>query len=280
MKKLLIIALLALAVMLTMVACNTGDDPANDDTSTDSVAAESSFETDSENGTDESAETQSDSESVTDSETETETETESETETEDPYAPTEFYSADWLVGMDNINPNEGTNEPVLDPTGTYVTITPLTNDYYYYPLGSYFDGDRYVSIKYRTDNADGMSMQIYIGSDTIHNDNDMLKLPVEADGEWHLAVFDAMLVNDQEIDITGQTGTPGYYDGSFVSFFRFDPLDCDYILNDEGMAWKDENDVWVRWDKPEGAYIDVEYIAFFDSMEKAYLYEGFEVPEE
>ncbi len=189
-----------------------------------------------------------------------------ETEPVDPNGPTNIFYAQDLTTYTGAS-TLGT--PVLNDG--YLTITPEDGDPYYNPFSN-VKGDRFVAIKYRTDNAEGMAIQIYMGSTTLQSDNDMLKQPILDDGEWHLAIFDASIIDGQTSDLTGASTAPGSYDGSTVAFFRFDPMECEYQLDENGLPYK-ENNTWVRYPKPEGAYIDIAYIAFFDTAEKAERWE-------
>ncbi len=287
MKKILLVSLLLLALVFSIVACQN-DEPAADTTVAETTAAEepTAAPTEAEETTAAEEPTEAPATTAT-PETTQEPETtkkpieekptepeETEPETEpDPNAPAAFFDAD---ALNNLTGATQIDSIVLSEDGKYITITPSASDPHYYPLGNpaNITGSRYVAIKYRTANAEGTSLQIYIGTGTLDNDNDMLKQPIIGDGEWHVAIFDAMLVNGQAGDLTGVQGEPGSYDGSTVTFFRLDAMECDYILDNNGQAQKDEAGVWMRNPLPEGAYIDIEYVAFFDSVDKAMLYES------
>ncbi len=180
----------------------------------------------------------------------------------DPDAPVAMYGAD---ALNNLTGAAQIDFIVLSEDGKYVTITPSASDPYYYPMGApaNITGARYVAIKYRSPNAEGTAVQLYIGSTGTGpaDDTSMLRKSINADGKWHLAIFDTQSLIDA-----------GIYDGSTVSYFRFDPLECDYILDENGMAQKDDTGNWLRYPMPEDAYIDVQYIAFFNSAEAAKAY--------
>ncbi len=202
--------------------------------------------------------------------------TEEETTAPDPNVPVLLITPEDLVAGQGKNDMDA---PVLSEDGSYVTITPTGNDSYCYPYGNpaYLTGSRYIAIKYRSTIADGMNMQVYMGSGSIASDNDMIETPIIADGEWHLIILDAMLIDGQTSDMTGggTAGAPaGSYDGENVAFLRFDPMNCAYKLDENGKPYKlEDGSNWVRYDKPEGAYIDVAYLAFFSTTEGAMAYE-------
>ncbi len=198
----------------------------------------------------------------------------------DPNQPTLIFTPEDLFTTTGHYDLDDGNGIVLSEDGSYITYTPSGSDPYYSPFGSspYLDGDRYIVVKYRTNNAPNATMQIYIGDGALDNDNDMVRSEIITDGEWHLAIFDAMKVNEQLVDeITLQEGSAGSYDGSTVAFFRFDMLDMNYILDETGHAYQVTNEsgqkIWAREPMGEGAYIDVAYVAFFSTEEGAKVYE-------
>ncbi len=177
------------------------------------------------------------------------------TEPVDPDAPLSMFDANAL----NSNTDGVTSITSFELIDNYLRITPATSDPNYYPLrGAEVVGGRFVAIKYRTPNADGTAVQFYLGSTgaSPSDDTSMLRLSTIADGQWHVAIFDTQSLIDA-----------GIYDGSTVAYFRFDPLECDYILDENGQPQKDPEKGWLRYDMPEGAYIDVQYVAFFNSAE-------------
>ncbi len=288
MKKHLLIALLAVALASTAVACGKDDTkkPAETPAVSDS-SAESTLDTEPDTAPQESetdpvtpavsetvpeeSETIPETEPTPESETDKppvtppETnppppDTDKETETEkpvDPNAPVAVFDADALNILDAPSGIES-----MTRTDNYLTILPSTADPHYTPI-RYEDGARFIAVKYRAANAEGMSIQIYPGSvsEAPSDDSNSLRTPAIDDGAWHLAIFDTATID------------PSLYDGSYMSYLRFDPLDCDYILNDAGEPYK-EGSTWVRYPKPDGATIDVQYIAFFHTEEAALLYDA------
>ncbi len=305
MKKLLLIALLTVAMVFTLVAC-TEEKPPEETTgettgvtsgeSADETAAETPADTDPVDETDPPVEetdppieeteppveeTDPPAKETDPPAKETDPPVEEtdppETEAPDPNQPT------LLITADALTPGQGywdMEAPILSEDGSYITITPSGNDPYYNPLGNpaYLEGDRYLVVKYRTDKGQDTSLQIYAGSGSLASDNDMLKTDIVSDGEWHLAIFDLMLIDGQTSDLTGASTAAGYYDGSTVAFLRLDAMEVNYILNDEGKPYKvpapdGTTEIWARYDMPTDAYIDIAYLAFFSTEEGAMVYE-------
>ena len=280
MKKLLFVALLMLALVFTVVACEHTDQP--DVTTDGETTVEPTVTTDEPDTTAEPVppETQT---PVTTQEpdttkepdttvddppatqapvTTTEPDTTAEPETEDPMAPVNVFEAADITTIVGGDPNNLTQDCV-SLEGDYLHIVPIGADPYWYPFAN-VDGARYVAIRYRTDATDA-DIQMYIGSTGTapSNDDSMLRQPVVADSEWHLAVFDTQSIIDK-----------GLYNGSTVSYFRFDPLEAGYMLDENGEPYYIEGtQTFARYSLPEGCSIDVEYIAFFHSEEAAALYD-------
>ena len=145
----------------------------------------------------------------------------------------------------------------------YVTFTPTGNDPYFQPVSSIDVPVKYVVIGYRTETAANTNVQFFMGSNGTSptDDSSMLEAAVTADGQWHALSFDVQPLIDNNA-----------YNGTKATFFRFDPLESGYVLNDEGEPYKDETGRWVKQPIPEGASIDVRFIAFFETEE---LYNGF-----
>ncbi len=179
-----------------------------------------------------------------------------------PYDPVFMVDAEGLVPDFSVDSTQHITS--AEQVENHVHIVPTIGDPYYVPFGQ-ITGGRYVAIKYRTDNAEGMALQFYMASTGAGpvDDSTMMRAPIEGDGEWHVALFDTQPLMDA-----------GHYDGSYVSYFRFDPMDCEYKLDETGEPYQDENDLWVRHEMPVGAYIDIEYIAFFESEEHYTMYEN------
>ncbi len=281
MKKQFLIALLAVALASTMVACGDKENPdeTQGDTTPESIVStepESGDETDPAESETETPDTDApDTEApetdppVTETEApetdppkidpppETDPPETDPPETEDPNMPIGIYEGEALLdpegkaSIQSITVNDG-----------FVTIIPATSDPNYYPFRN-IDGGRYITVKYRAFNAEGMSIQIYPGSmgEGPSNDDNSLRTPAIDDGNWHLAVFDTVTIDSM------------LYDGEYLSYLRFDPLDCDYILDENGQPYK-ENGAYVRYPLPVGASIDIAYIGIFHTEEAAYAYDS------
>ena len=147
---------------------------------------------------------------------------------------------------------------------SFLHVIPGNSDPYYYPFAS-VQGARYVAIRYRTADATNAHIQFFLASSGSgpSDDSSMLSQPVLTDGEWHLAIFDTQSLIDA-----------GIYNGSYVSYFRFDPLEAGYKLDANGNPYKPDGLVYARYDLPADCSIDVSYIGFFHSVEAAELYDA------
>ena len=257
MKKLLLIAILMLALVITAVACTeTPDEPG---TSAEDVTT---VETPTEAPTaepDDPTEAPTDKpEDPTDAPTDKpETPTEEQT-TADPMEPVNVFDAEALNTLTGANEVEAT-----EVVNGYLHIVPKGPDPYWYPFAN-VKGARYVVIRYRTADAVGADVQLYIGSHGTApiDDGSMLRQPAIVDGEWHLAIFDTQSLIDA-----------GIYNGQHVSFFRLDPIEAGYKLDENGQPYKPDGLAYARYELPEGCSVDVSYVAFFHSIEAAEAYE-------
>ena len=190
-----------------------------------------------------------------------------EPETADPMEPVNVFDAEDIQTVTGGDPSNMTQDCLTLEDG-YVHVVPIGPDPYWYPFAG-VDGARYVAIRYRTD-ATGADIQMYIASTGSgpSNDSSMLRQPVIADSEWHVAIFDTQSLIDA-----------GIYDGSYVSYFRFDPLEAGYMLNENGEPYYLEGtQTFARYDLPEGCMIDVAYIGFFHSEEAVAKYDFEQYP--
>lgn len=139
----------------------------------------------------------------------------------------------------------------ITDNGDHVTLDPTGEDPYYYPAYE-FPGGRYIIIKYRTATCDGVYMQVYLASSGTgpQDDSTMLQGTLVGDGSWQYLVIDTLPLIKA-----------GKYDGQFVSYLRFDPLDPGYRLDANGNILTDGTNK-LRNVLPEDAAIDVAYIAF------------------
>ena len=146
----------------------------------------------------------------------------------------------------------------------YCVITPTSKDPYFFPMAELNMPARYAVIGYRSSTAANTTIQFFMGSTGTapKDDTTMLETAVVADGEWHAHAFDLQELVDR-----------GVYNGTKSTFFRFDPLEAGYVLNENGEPYK-EGDVWVKNPIPDGASIDIRFIAFFETEEQ---YQGFDM---
>ncbi len=276
MKKYLILLALALALIISCVAC-TGDDPVETTPDTTADAPIPDTPAESEDETEPSKVT--DPIDVTEPETPKASEPEETTKapeptkepdtTEKPEDPTEppvtepvdptvpigiYYPADLDESLGDCS-----NIASMVIINDYLSITPTNGDPNYFPFAN-VDGGRYVAIKYRTSTAVGMAVQFYISSSgsAPSDDTSMLRQSAVVDGAWHVAVFDTQPLIDA-----------GIYDGEYVSYFRFDPLECDYMLDENGNPLPNNQ----RYPMPEGAQIDIAYVAFFNDPAAAVTFD-------
>ena len=270
-KKILILLALLMALTLVFVACKddpvppeettVADQPTEEPTQGDedpTEAPDTNDQTQEPETTDEPDESETPKPEDPTKEPDTPTQ---EPETQDPMEPVNVFDAEDIQTVTGGDPNNMTQDCLTLEDG-YIHVVPLGADPYWYPFAS-VDGARYVAIRYRTD-ATGADMQLYISSTGTGptDDTTMIRQPVVADGEWQLVIFDTQSLIDA-----------GKYDGKYVSYFRFDPLEAGYILDENGEPYKDESGQWARHSLPEGCSIDVAYIAFFHSEEAAKMYD-------
>ena len=281
-KKLLILLALLVAMTLVFVACKDDPQPPVDDTTVadqpteeptqgeeDPTQAPDTDPETPEPGTDEPDEPTTPAPDTDEPDTPAPDTDEPETpepETKDPMEPVNVFDADDIQTVTGGDPNNMTQDCLTLEDG-FVHIVPIGPDPYYYPFAG-VDGARYVAIRYRTD-ATGADIQMYIGSTGggPSDDSTMLRQPVVADSEWHVAIFDTQSLIDA-----------GKYDGKYVSYFRFDALEAGYKLNENGETYKNDDGTWARYSLPEGCSIDVAYIGFFHSTEAAQKYDFEQYP--
>lgn len=267
MKKILILLSLLLIALLTVAACNESSDPS--DTTGDLSATDAQTEAPDGSVVDTPTEEPTEAPTVppewlTYTETEKIVETPTETPTEAPTEELKDASKPVTVlGVDKLTSTQGIynlDNGFVDHSD-YVTIAPTGEDPYYYPAYN-FAGARYIVVKYRTSNCDGLYMQLYLASNGTgpQDDSTMVQDQLVGDGEWHYLVIDTKSLIDA-----------GKYNGETVAYLRFDPLDPGYALDENGEIVTNENGTKLRGTMPEGASIDVAYIAFChapDTMEK------------
>ena len=283
MKKLLTVLAILMALTLVFVAC---EDPATNPEETTDPIEQTSPETPTtdpgddttdpgEDTTDPGEDTTDPGEDTTDPGEDTTDPGEDTTEPEDPPPPEVdpadpigVYTADQIATIIGGDAAHITQDCVSLEDG-YLHVVPIGPDPYWYPFSN-VAGARFVAIRYRTD-ATGADIQMYIGSSGAgpSNDDSMLRQSVVADSQWHLAIFDTQEIIEK-----------GLYDGSKVSYFRFDALEAGYMLDENGQPYKPDGQNYARYTLPEGCSIDIAYIAFFNTAEyaQAYDFEMYKAP--
>lgn len=167
------------------------------------------------------------------------------------YAPTLIYNAENLPKEEE-QYRQHMTEIRHDDYNTYTVLSGCNDPYVYLFQNSPTTyGSRYAVVKYRTSTPD-MVTQIFMGStqDDATTDNQKIQQALIADGEWHLAILDTEEIGSDLLDHTQRV----------TKFIRFDV-----------MAKVDANNNPLTL--PDGASIDVAYLAFFESAEDALNYE-------
>ena len=259
MKKLLLIAILMLALVFTVVACN--NEPVVDETTVADTTAEAPTEAPTEEATTEEPTEEATTEEATTEEATTEEATTEEATTEEvttEEVTTEEPTADpadpvLLLNPEDLNtlatgaaPNANevaSSEVITEGKKTFVRVTPNLagiGDPYFaiIPLGSNYTLPQYMAISYRTNSA--VEGQFFMGSGQGWTGAGDSFLVSWTEGDWSFMI----------IDLT-QTGITSITDG-VLTYTRLDFF--------SGMA-------------AEGDYFDIQYIGFFNTAEYAAAYD-------
>ena len=262
MKKLLVIAILMLALVFTVVACDKTPDAT--DTTAEDTTVETPTETPVEDATEAPSEEEPTAEETTEAPTEeitTEAPTEKPTEaptTAKPEAPTEPATEDpsepvWIIEPDAIHTLTQSTETTVaqqivsseimtEGNTTFVRLIANGMDDPYVaiiPLGSNELLPNYMAVKYRTNSA--KNGQFFMGSGQgWTGQGDSFNVDWNENAEWNLMVID--------LTATGMTSI----NNNVITYARFDFF--------AGVS-------------AEGDYIDVEYVAFFNTAEYANAYD-------
>ena len=242
MKKLLIIALLMLALVITAVACQpTTDEP---DTSADDVTT---AETPTEAPTDEPSTPAPETEPETPApetpapETDPETpapETEPETpapETEPPVDPADPV---WIMDADALAAMENTVTSTVEKTEDgFASFTATGADPWFLLTGNIGEMPKYMAIRYRT-NTD-KNGEFFISNGANPEGGKSFVFSYNADSEWNLLIFDLSVVAPYMTEAT-------------VGHIRYD-----FFVDIPA----------------EGTFLEVAYIAFFNTPEYALAYD-------
>ena len=233
MKKFLLIAVLLLALVLTVVACTeTPDEP---DTSTDDVTTETPTENTTDSTVTTEPETTAPGEDTTapgeDTTAPGEDTTDPGEDTTDPADPVWIMDADGLAAMTNANA-----ATVEKNEAGYASFTATGGDPWFLVCGNIGTMPEYLAIRYRTNTT--QSGEIFIGSGAGPAAGASFTFNYNADSEWNLMVIHLPSV------VTSIT------DG-VIGHIRFD--------------------FYTEGDK--GEFLDVEYMAFFNTAEYAQAYD-------
>ncbi|MBQ8410064.1 MAG: hypothetical protein IJY39_14500 [Clostridia bacterium] len=249
------LALLLALIMLfstVLTACQDPISQGND--STETTANQETEATDTEDVSGDSSETPSETEELPSEATETDEVTTEpvETETEywderfdESYAPVLYYSAHKIYnvakpGEFGVYKNLDEVKLAADNSYTRLIAYPGEKEAYFNLISEKVDVAPYVAIKYRT-RSQGVSVEMFMDSvNTSAVGSSCLYFPTGTDGYWNLAV---MNVSEKISAFNGKT----------INYLRFDFLNAASI--------------------PENAYLDVAYIAFFESAEDAKTFE-------
>ena len=243
MKKLLVIAILMLALVFTVVACN--NEPVVDETTAADTTAETPTEAPDEDATTEEATTE-----------------EATTEAPAPAVePTAYFSAEDIADLIPTNANlvledgyvhflTGTEDTMTNPS---ITLTA--------PEGGFTD---IIAIKYRTNC--GSYGSNYWGTFLLNGTNEFYGNRRDSDnwffyytdGEWDVLILD-MRKHKQGSDGTPDTDVTG---GAAIESLVYNFFD--YTGNDGKLTTADGGE----------EYFDIEYIAFFNTKEEAQSYAG------
>ena len=249
MKKLLLIAILMLALVFTIVACN--DQPAGDDTTVNDTTVETPTDAPTEEPTEEptDAPTEEPTDAPTEEPTDAPTEEPTDAPTEEPTdapteEPTEPETADpadpvWIVGAEQLNELAnvaGASNTSAELKDGYISLTAKGGDPWFMVAGNLGEMPEYMVIRYRTNASQGG--EFFIGNGTGPVGGESFLFSYNANSEWNLLIFHLPTV-------ASYMATPT------VGYIRYD---------------------FYTGGADEG-FLDVEYIAFFNTAEYAQAYD-------
>ena len=247
MKKLLLLAILMLALVFTIAACTGGDTP--DDTTVGDTTVETPTDAPTEEPTEEptdapteeptdapteeptDAPTEEPTDAPTDAPTEPDTEEPTEPETADPADPVWIIDADGLAAMTNANA-----ATVEKNEAGYASFTATGGDPWFLVTGNIGEMPEYMVMRYRTNTT--QNAEFFIGNGAGPVGGESFLFNYNANGEWNLLIFHLPTV-------ASYMATPT------VGYIRYD---------------------FYTGGADEG-FLDVEYIAFFNTAEYAQAYD-------
>ena len=246
MKKLLLIAILMLALVFTVVACN--NDPVTDDTTvaddttaetpTDAPTGEATTEAPTEEEPTEEVTTEAPTEEVTTEEpTAAPTEEPTEAPTADPAEPVWIIEPDDIVGLASVN-----NASAQKTDDGFAAVSATGADPWIMAAGYIGDMPEYLAIRYRT-NTDKRG-EIFTSDAANPAGGKSFVFDYNANSEWNLIIFHLPTVAP-------------YLTSSSIGHIRYD-----FFV-----------------DVPaEGTFLEVAYMAFFNTAEYALAYDFEQYP--
>ena len=245
MKKLLLIAILMLALVFTVVACTT-EPTTNETTAGETTATPAPAETTAEPADETTAAAPADTTAEpapadTTDEPDPVVTTEAPVETTEPEPETTADPADpvWIIDAEGLSAMSGANNATGELKEGYVSLTATGGDPYFYPVavnGNIGAMPEYLVLCYRTNTT--QQGEFFIGNGAAPEGGKSFKFDYNANGEWNLLVFHLPTLATWMTD-----GTVGHIRYDFYT---------------DGAE--------------EGAFLDVEYVAFFNTAEYAEAY--------
>ena len=249
MKKLLVIAILMLALVFTVVACTGGE--TTEDTTIGDTTVETPTDTPTEESTDAPTEEPTDAptEEPTEEPTDAPTEKPTEKPTEPPTEPpTEEPTADpadpvWIMDAEDLAAMENTVTSSVEKTEDgFASFTATGADPWFLLCGNIGEMPKYMAIRYRT-NTD-KNGEFFISNGANPEGGKSFVFSYNANSEWNLLIFDLSVVAPYMTEAT-------------VGHIRYD-----FFVDIPA----------------EGTFLEVAYIAFFNTAEYATAYDFEQYP--
>ena len=242
MKKLLIIALLMLALVITAVACT--DDPVEPGTSAEDVTTAETPTTEAPD-TDEpdtpapdTDEPETPAPDTDEPETPAPDTDEPDTPAPDTEPPVDPADPVWIIDADGLAAMTNANAATVEKNEAgYASFTATGGDPWFLVCGNIGEMPKYLVMRYRTNTT--QQGEIFIGNGAGPEGGKSFTYSYNADGQWNLIVFHLPTVASYMTD-----GTVGH--------IRFD---------------------FYTGGPEDGAFLDVEYMAFFNTAEYALAYD-------
>ena len=241
MKKLLLIAFLMLALVITAVACTeTPDEPGTsaEDVTTAETPTEAPDTDEPDTPAPDTDEPETPAPDTDEPETPAPDTDEPETpepETEPPVDPADPV---WIMGADELAAMTNANAATVEKNEAgYASFTATAGDPWFLVCGNIGEMPKYLVMRYRTNTT--QQGEIFIGNGAGPEGGKSFTYSYNADGQWNLIIFHLPTVASYMTD-----GTVGH--------IRFD---------------------FYTGGPEDGAFLDVEYMAFFNTAEYALAYD-------